>query len=181
MLNNLDFSSFNDSTLDEYHFDFYFFSIKKVNINLLINYIKNNKNKYDFIYNMHKIFNNAMPYLKIGYLNNNNNCDIHIHNNRLYEYLLSNNILPIISINKLFNIKISNNYNSLNELPKNFDINIYREYNDDLKNFDDNFLYNHFIEYGQYEYRKYMKDNDISVYPKYIIDKLVLIDLLKFF
>ena len=50
-----------------------------------------------------------------------------------------------------------------------------------LKNFDDNFLYNHFIEYGQYEYRKYMKDNDISVYPKYIIDKLVLIDLLKFF
>ena len=106
--------------------------------------------------------------------------NIYLVNNEYYYYLLENDILPIISI-KLLDYLI-NDYDKkefvLKNIPIDFDIEIYRSY-DDLKNFDDEFLKKHFLEHGQFECRKYKK-NEIILH-KVINDKLKQVKLLKYF
>ena len=157
---NLDFYSFNDSSEDEYHYQLFLFSIKTNVLKTFINYLSENINNSNIVYDIIKIFDKKIPYIKIAYLDTNFQLNI-FNNNFLYKYLLKNNILPIISINRLeyLLLNYSYNYSSFSVAPKNFNLDIYREY-EDLKNLSDDVLYNHFLNYGQYEHRKYSNSNN---------------------
>ena len=179
-LHNLDFSSITDSCENQYHYQLYFFTIKSSLMDKFINYIKtNNSNMH---YDVINIFENKMPYLKVAYLENNNS-NLYFNEN-LYKYFINNDILPIININMLNHLLSNYNYvnTKFNSIPENFNINVYRQY-DDLKNLEDEKLYNHFINYGQYELRKYSSTNNYVNYvlPIFIRNKLISLDLLYYF
>jgi len=119
-----------------------------------------------------------MPFLKIAYLKNNIDNNIFYNITFFYE-LIKNKILPIINLNMLFTIKNNFKYTYYKSIPSNFDIDIYRLSNSDLINYKDNELYKHFLNYGQYEFRKYSKYNYIL--PKYLRFYLKEYDLLNYF
>jgi hypothetical protein len=179
---NLDFYSMSDSSENIYHYQLYLFSIKSEFINNFINYISENKHDNLLQFNIHTIFNKSTVYLKIAYLENNKNYNI-FYNDYLYEYFINNNILPIISINRLQLLKknYEYNFNIFTSVPKSFNLNIYRLY-DDLKDFSDDELKIHFLNYGQHERRTYNELNNYVNYilPVYIRTQLKKLDLLQF-
>ena len=121
-----------------------------------------------------------MSYLKIGYLENNLNINI-FNNNNFYKYLFENNILPVISILSLLFLKNNYNYTIHNNIPDDFDINIYKLH-EDLKSFSNEYLYKHFVNYGQYEGRIYNNTNTHNcILPQYIRDYLEQENLLYYF
>jgi len=175
-IHNLDFYSMTDSSEERYHYQLYLFSIKSSCIEKFKDYIK--------IYNPHihfdiiKIFNSKMCYLKIAYIDINYENNIFYNSNTLYEILVKKNLLPIININKLNNI-IKNFKNTIfNVIPTNFNIDVYRSHND-LLDFNDDKLYNHFLNYGQYEPRIYSKNNFIL--PVYLRNLLKKSNILHFY
>jgi len=174
---NLDFYSFTDTTENDYNYQLYLFSFISTYIEKIIYYLDNEKNIDEISNNFVSIFENKMSFVKIAHIDNNYQNNIFM-NDKVYKYFLENNIIPIININKLMNIK--KNFFSIifNRIPHNFDINIYKNH-DDLKDYSDEFLYNHFLNYGQFEVRNYCKDN--FIYPIYIRDKLEQCNLLMFF
>jgi hypothetical protein len=173
---NLEFYSITDSSEERYHFQLYLFSIKSTSIEKFRNYIQifNPNIHIDII----KIFETKMSYLKIAYIDINYENNIFYNNNILYETFVTKNILPIININKLFNI-IKNFKNTVfNIIPTNFDLDIYKSHKD-LEEFSDDRLYNHFLNYGQYEPRIYSKHNFIL--PVYLRKLLKQSELLHYF
>ena len=187
---NYDLISISDSTELFYHLQINIFTIKKDSILFLKNIINDfsNKNKssdfnllyLDFLKDITNKISNKGVYCKTAYIESVEKKNIYLVNNEYYYYLLENDILPIISI-KLLDYLI-NDYDKkefvLKNIPIDFDIEIYRSY-DDLKNFDDEFLKKHFLEHGQFECRKYKK-NEIILH-KVINDKLKQVKLLKYF
>lgn len=173
---NLEFYSMTDSTEERYHFQLYLFSIKSTSVVKFKNYIKiYNPNIYIDVL---KIFETKMSYLKIAYIDINYENNIFYNNNILYETYVKLNLLPIININKLNQI-INNFKNTIfNTIPSNFNIEIYKTHKD-LEEFPDDKLYNHFLNYGQYEPRIYSKDNYIL--PIYLREILKKTDLLPYF
>jgi hypothetical protein len=184
---NLDICSYNDSTLIKYHFDLYLFSVGNSMIDRFINYLLDIKNKkiddnelYNITDNLES--NNNIPFLKIGNISSNKNKNIFLTNDELYEYLMDNNELPIIYIDSIkFDLSELDNKIIYTELPPDFDYNIYRKSNQDLLTFSDIFLKNHFIEFGQFENRKYKKDNTLIILSNYIRNKLKMCKLLELF
>ena len=180
---NLDFYSISDSSEKIYHYQLYLFSIKSDCINKFINHINENKHDTLIQFNIHTIFNKSNVLLKLAYLENNKNFNI-FYNDYLYEYFISNNILPIININRLYLLKknYEYNFNIFTSIPELFDIELYRLY-DDLKSFSDDELEKHFLNYGQYEYRRYSKLNNYVNYilPVFIREELKKLDLLNSF
>ena len=179
---NLDFYSYSDSSEKKYHYQMYIFSIKSKFINNFIKCINTyNVNSEDINSEISKeinnIFDSKLAYLKVAYLPNNIEKNI-FFNNEIYEKFVSSDILPIINIQKLLYIKNNFKYNIYKNIPNNFDINIYR-LNDDLKNYDDDKLYDHFLNYGQFEFRKY-SDNEY-ILPSYLRDKLNNYSLIEYF
>ena len=176
---NLDFYSFSDSTEDEYHYNLYLFSIKYNNINIFKTYLESN-NDIKFIL---KLFDKKMSYLKLGYLDTNYQLNI-FNNEYLFKFLFEKDILPILSLDKLHNYlsQYSYKYNKFVRIPSNFNFNIYREY-EDLKDFSNEELSNHFINYGQYEHRTYTNLNNYIQYvlPDFIRKKIKSLNLLKYF
>jgi hypothetical protein len=156
--NDLNLCSYSDSTENEYHCQLYLFTITSQNIDKL-----NDINK----------ITNKMPYLKIAYLNDNKFINI-FYNNKIYEDLLNNNLLPIININKLYHSKNNFNYNETNnyilsinirnelnkydlltffDVPDNFNAIKYKELNNDLNHLDPKSLILHWLNYGRNENR----------------------------
>ena len=178
----LNICSYSDSSEIEYHLQIYLFS---VNFNI-INKFKKFLNEKNFVYNdvvfnLLKIFNNSYSYLKIAYNESNINKNIFLNNDYLYKILLDNTELPIISIQKI------NEYQKniddriiLKELPENFNVEIYREYND-LYNYSDDFLKKHFINFGQYEKRRYSDECYFMILPLFIRKYLNNCNLLEYF
>ena len=177
---NIDLCSFTDSSEIEYHCQLYLFSINTKCIEIFKKFLKSEINNHRFIYEFPKIFDKKIPFLKIAYLEDNLNKNI-FHNNDLYKYFIINDILPIISLYVLKNYKDNFKYTIFDKIPDFFDITIYRK-NEDLANFSDNFLYKHFLQYGQYEYRNYSNDDNINfILPSYIRQILEKNNLLYFF
>lgn len=170
---NLEFYSYTDSTENIYHYQLYIISINNKSMIKFINFINNNEN----LLNIDEIFNMKMPYLKVAYIPNNIEKNI-FYNEEIYENLLDIDLLPIININKL--LKIKNNYKYIihSTIPDNFDINIYK-LNEDLAEYNDDKLYNHFLNFGQFEFRKYTSTEYIL--PIYIRKKLIKNNLLHYF
>lgn len=174
---NLDFYSFTDTTENGYNYQLYLFSFISTYIEKIIYYLDNEKNIDEVSDNFSLIFENKISFIKIGYIDYNYQNNVFM-NDKVYQYFLENNIIPIININKLLNIKKNFDDVIFNTIPDNFDINIYKSHND-LKDYSDEFLYNHFLNYGQFEIRNYCNDN--FIYPKYIRTKLEQCNLLMLF
>ena len=179
---NLDFSSYTDSSEIEYHYQSYLFTIKTSCINTMIKFLKENISNKLFGNSFLSIFDNKIPnkipnkisYMKIAHLESNLNTNIFFDNDEVYEFLLDNNLLPIINITRLIIARDNYTFKIHENIPDDFDIDIYRTH-EDLKHYDTNFLHKHFIEYGQFEHRLYKKDNsnpNIWVLPHYIRKKL---------
>jgi hypothetical protein len=177
---NIEFCPYADSSEIFYHYELYLFTIDIKKVDVFLNHILNND--LDNSSNLNNIFNSILPYLKCAYIKNNINTNI-FYNDKIYNKLLDNNILPILSLENLYyriNIyEYDYNASDYKEIPEHFDINIYKK-NKDLENLPESFLLNHFIKYGQYEHRKFSKKNN---YINYILtnsirNKLKEIDLL---
>ena len=171
---NLDFSSYTDSSEIEYHYQSYLFTIKISCINTMIKFLKENISNKLFGNSFLSIFDNKVPYMKLAYLDSNLNTNIFFDNDDVYEFLLDNDLLPIINITRLIIARDNYIFKVYEEIPDDFDIDIYRT-QDDLKHYDTNFLHKHFIEYGQFEHRLYKKNSlnsNIWVLPNYIRKKL---------
>ena len=170
----LEFYSYSDSTEHKYHFQLYLFSIQSNSIcKLLLNKDDNN-----LLFRIKDIFESKMPFLKIAYLKCNLENNIFYNfKKEVYKKLLKKNLLPIININSLYFMK--NNFRDINYIliPDDFDINIYKS--DDLKDFNDEEIINHFINHGQYEFRLYKKYN--TLYPDYIRNILKKNNILEYF
>ena len=176
---NLDFYSFTDSSEIDYHFQLYLFSINYKVINKFL-HIFNEYNEYNennFHLMIHKLFDRKMPYLKIAYVLNNIEKNI-FYNDDIYKNLLKSYLLPIISINKLIKIQQNFKYLIYNKIPKNFDLSIY-SLHEDLKNLSKDKLYDHFLNYGQFELRKYSKFEYIL--PCYLRQYLIKENLITLF
>jgi hypothetical protein len=167
-----------DKSLYNYHM--YLMTLKGSYVMKFINYIIQNKDNINN--NIYDIYDKKISYLKVAYLQNN---DSNIFDNDLiFQYFFENNILPIISINRLTYLfdNYKYNYFKFNMIPSNFNIDIYRSH-DDLKEFDDEKIYNHFINYGQYEHRRYSLTNNYVNYvlPDYLRYKLNNLNILYYF
>jgi hypothetical protein len=177
---NLDLCSFSDSTENKYHYQLYIFTISSVSVDSFINLINTKKDYKKILFRLHTIIENKMPYLKIGFLNDNINNNI-FYNNNIYKYFFEEKILPIININYLFYLKNNYKYIIHDTIPDDFDINIYKS-SKDLEKFPDDFLYEHFLNYGQFEFRKYNNLNNSNyVLPYYLRSALKKYNLLHFF
>jgi hypothetical protein len=174
---NLDFYSYTDTTENEYNYQLYLFSFKSIYVNKIISFLKNKINIEDINRNFKSLFEKKMAYIKVAYIDNNFQQNIYM-NDKVHEYFLNNNIIPILNINKLLIIKKNYDNTIFNTIPENFDLEIYRNHKD-LKNYSDEFLYNHFLNYGQFEIRNYCIDN--FIYPIYIRNQLEKCNLLEFF
>ena len=183
-----DLISFTDSTELFYHLQINLFTIKKNNIEKfkkLINNFSIQKNEYailylDFLKELVNEIKNRTSYCKTAYIECVEKKNIYLLNNDYYYYLLNKEILPIIKIKLLDNlIKEYDNKEIVHKkIPNDFDISIYKSY-EDLINFDDDFLMKHFIEYGQFECRKYKKSENIL--PLLLWKKLNKVKLVKYF
>ncbi len=188
--NDYDICSYSDSTENFYHLQTNIFTIKKKIYDNFFNSCKDllkSKNllsKKVYYDNFNKLLNSFEckkgVFLKIAYMDINYNKNIYNEYNEYYIELLKNDLLPIISykILKYFDDKYDNQNFSHTKIPDDFDINIYKKY-DDLRDFDENFLKNHFLEHGQFECRIYNKN--FNILPDVIYRKLSGIKLLKFF
>ena len=158
---NMDFYSYTDSTENFYHHQLYLITFKSSYTNKIIN---NLNDKINILNNFTSIFKNKISYLKVAYLDNNYERNIY-YNDNLYKHLLENNIINVIYLNKINHY--IDNYKSdiLTEIPDDFDIEIYKNHND-LKNFPDSILTDHFLNNGQFEARNYKKEHYIL--PNYI-------------
>jgi hypothetical protein len=177
---SLEFYSLTDLYEEIYYYQLYFISVHSNSLKKLYEFIKNNDNDKKDLYD---IFDKKICYLKLAYLDTNYELNI-FNNNYLYEYLLKNDILPVISINKLNTLLTSYVYdnNLFRVVPENFELNIYKNY-EDLKHMNDEQLYIHFINYGQKEHRRYSSKNNYINYvlPTFLREKLKLFDLLYYF
>jgi hypothetical protein len=179
---NIDIFTYSDSSELDYNLQIYILTINYNTINNFINFIKKENYSYNnILFNLPKIFNKSTSYLKIAYNESNINKNILINNDYLYKKILNDNELEIISLDKI-EICQRNSFDDsiFTELPYNFDLNIYREHAD-LYDYSDDFLKKHFINFGQFEKRKYTDNNYLILLPKFIRKLLLEVDLLKYF
>jgi hypothetical protein len=121
----------------------------------------NNINNNDIEFDLPKIFNKKMPFLKIAYVNDNISNNI-FYNYKLYKILFNNKFLSIININ------------SLNNYLNNFDFEIYIN-NQYSNNSSDSFLNDKQI--GNRDY----SENGNYILPIYIREILLSFNLLYYF
>ena len=156
----LDFYSYTDSSEHFYHYQLYLFSFIGKLKNKLISFLeeydnKNPKNNMlkDFTY----IFDTKLPFLKTAFIESNYERNV-FFNEKYVEYLIKNKILKILNIDYINKVRKINKMINYVSIPDYFDIEIYRNHSD-LKDYDDTFLVEHFLNNGQYESRDYKRDN----------------------
>ena len=186
-----DIISYTDSTEIYYHIQFNIFTIKHNLFNLFYDLLKkyiqlsNENTKFnhlfiDFLKELVMLSNKKGIFCKVAYLDSIFKKNIYLSNSNHYHYLINNNILPIISVKYLDNF--NQNYDKQNfvfkEIPLDFDYNIYKKYSD-LKDLNNNEIIKHFINFGQFECRKY-KSKEI-ILPENIYNLLNNINLVKYF
>lgn len=180
--------AYNDSNqLKTYHYQSYLFLIKKSISNKFINFFESKKylinDLESLIINIElkicEIDENHDVFIKIA---NDYNLEKNLYweNEDLYKHLLDKNIFAIIKLKKIFDIQKTYKISIYGDsIISEFDCEFYKEYYD-FNNLTNEEAFNHFINNGQYEGRKYTK-NITTVLPKYYIDKLDNINLLYFF
>ena len=186
-----DIISYTDSTENFYYLQFNIFTIKHNQFNTFYNLLK----KYIQLIRENTIFNNLFNdflkdlvnlsdkkgiFCKVAYLDSIFKKNIYLSNSSHYHFLINKNILPIISL-KYLN-KFSHNYDKQNfvfkDIPIDFDFDVYKKYSD-LKDFKNNEIIKHFINFGQFECRKYKSKE--MILPENIYNLLNNLNLVKYF
>ena len=178
---------YNDSMQNQYHYKSYCFLLNISIINKFIEFFYKNKKlivNLDSLVNnielyLHTIDDNRDCFLKIGN-DYNMSKNLYWENEVLNQYLLSKNIFGIIKIKKIYDMQKEYKITIYGHNIENFNYDFYKTYYDDLNNLSDNELLNHFIEYGQYEGRRFM-NNCNTFLSKYYTEKLNKLKLLYFF
>jgi GR25 family glycosyltransferase involved in LPS biosynthesis len=155
-LNNLP-SDFNLVIYKNNYIDLYNFTDEQL-INHYLSHGKNENRIYNKIIKndnrLNKLSKNLIDKLPIDF-----NIDIYKNNyidlyNFTDEELINHYLIHGKNENRIYNInKIE--VPEINKLPKDFDINFYKNKYDDLKNFNNKELVNHYINYGKKENRLY--------------------------
>jgi hypothetical protein len=187
VMQNVNIYGYNDSTQLQYHYQSYCFLLNVSIINKFIDFFNSRK---EFIYdldslvrnielNLHNIDDNRDCFLKIGN-DYNMSKNLFWENDILYQYLLSKKIIGIMKLKKIFDMQREYKITIHGHSIENFNYNFYKTYYDDLNDMSDEQLLDHFIEYGQYEGRRY--NNSINtLLVNYYRDQLDSVKLLYFF
>jgi hypothetical protein len=185
---NADLCVYLDSNKSKYSYELFLYSIKYSEIDKYKKLLIDEKDKKlssietekNINYKINEIFEQNLVFLKIAYILENKN--IFIDNINFYRTLVNNNSLPILNIESLNKYKLNYKFNIRTEIPKDFDINTYKKY-DDIKDFNNERLFDHFLNDGQFETRIYNKneDNNISILPGFIRNQLKNCNLLYLF
>jgi hypothetical protein len=185
---NHDLCVYLDSNESKYSYELFLYSIKYSEIDKYKKLLIDEKDKKlgsietdkNINYKINEIFEKNLVFLKIAYILENKN--IFIDNINFYRTLVNNNSLPILNIESLNKFKLNYKFNIRTEIPKDFDINTYKKY-DDIKDFNNERLFDHFLNDGQFETRIYNKneDNNISILPGFIRNQLKNCNLLYLF
>jgi len=186
--NKINIYGYNDSTQLQYHYQSYLFMIHQ-------NTIPKFKNLYEekkqYIYdvnslirnlelNFYSIDKNHDCFIKIGKDHNKNN-NIFWENDKLYEKLLSNNILCLIKLKRIQDYQKSYIYEYFNKTPINFNHSYYKENYHDLRLLSNKELEIHYLKYGQFEGRKYTYNSTTKILPQFYRKCLESINMLDFF
>jgi hypothetical protein len=115
---NTQLYGYNDSTQICYHYQSYFFSIRKDSIQIFIDKFEESKNliqTYNDVVNFYEIkmidwFNLKKCFLKIGNNQYNKGQNIFFTNDKLYDILKNSSLLPFTKLKELFKINNINNY-----------------------------------------------------------------------
>jgi len=119
---NKELYAYNDSSEIKYHYQSYLYAIKYNAIHKLLDYFKSHKfeiNGYKDVIDIIELeltgiyANNCDCFLKIAKLPCNINKNIYFHNDRLYNLLFNNGILPFIKIRVIEKKKDKNAQNTL--------------------------------------------------------------------
>ena len=180
---------YNDSTQIKYHYQSYFFSIKRVIINKFIKFFESKKNK---IFDLESLVKNVE--LNICEIDPNHDClikigndynmtkNIYWENEVLYKFLLAKDIFAIFKLKKIYDFYkdykiVISGYNIVN-----FDYEFYKNQYDDIlnSNMSNKEMLDHFVKIGQFEGRKCNPKFNV-ILPDYYREKLDLINLLYFF
>ena len=176
---NINVYGYNDSSqLGKYHYQSYLFLINTKIMNKFINLFKS---KHHLIHNQESVIKHLE--LNIIHIDKNHDCFLKIaneynsnknlywENEELYENMINRNLFHLFKIKKIVDFIKLYKFN-LDKYTDNFNVEYYKKkYNNDLKNLNDNELYDHFIGYGFNEGRNCI-ENFYSVLPKFYIDKL---------
>jgi len=186
VIDNVSIYAYNDSTQIKYHYKSYCFLLNISIINKFIDFFYSRKNLIvdldspilNIELYLHTIDDNRNCFLKIG---NDYNMSKNIYcENELYKYLLSKNIFGIMEIKKIYDMQKEYKITIYGDNIENFNYDFYKTYYDDINYLSDNELLNHFIEYGQYEGRRY-NNNCNTFLSDYYKEKLDTLKLLYFF
>jgi hypothetical protein len=174
--NNINLYGFSDSIKHSYHYESYLFSINKNIINNFINFFNTKKNLvYDYESYFYNIELNIYHFLDNDNNNNYKDCFLKIDKSlsRKYnKYILK--LSEIFDFHENYKETIyGNNFNS-------FNYSFYKDNYNDVKNLNENELFNHFITIGQFEGRKYDKKVK-TLLPDSYIKNLENIGLLYYF
>lgn len=209
---NLDICPYIDSSEEKYHYRLFLFTVSYNKSIDFFNFVANINENEIYLFSISTYFENikngiicsvvppdsseftskniipeltVMPFLKVAYIDCNIGYNV-FKNIDYLEFLTENNFLSIISLETLFYFRNSYTFYEYNKIPSDFNINVYKEY-EDLKPFDDDFLHKHFVNYGQYEFRKFKKDNYCNIVntnyilPNFIRKKLHNLNILYYF
>ena len=186
---NINLYGYNDSTQLKYHYQSYFFAIKRDITNKFIKFFESRKNKivdleslvHNIELNICEIDPNHDCLIKIGNEYNMTK-NIYWENEVLYKFLLSKEIFAIFKLKKIFDFYKDYKIIISGYSIKNFDYKFYEEQYDDInnKNMTDKELLEHFVKIGQFEGRKCNPKCNV-ILPDYYRDKLDSIGMLYFF
>jgi hypothetical protein len=179
---------YNDSSQIQYHYQSYlfmfktdiipkfieFYEIKKPLIHDINTLIQNMELNFYSIDEFHDVF------IKIG-KEENIKKNIFWENDKLYEYLLTNNILCLIKLKRIFDIQKDYNYEYFHHIPLNFNHSFYRETYSDVSKLTNNDLEKHFLKIGQYEGRYFTYNSIKPLLPDFLRSVLKKINMLEFF
>lgn len=179
---------YNDSSQLQYHYQSYLFMFKREIIPKFIDFYEKKKpyiHDIDtLIKNMELNFYNIDEahdvFIKIG---NEENIKKNIfwENDKLYEYLLTNNILSLIKLKRIYDFQKDYIYEYFHILPQNFNHSFYRETYSDVKKLTNTELEKHFLKIGQFEGRDYTYNSLKPILPEFYRTVLRKINMLNFF
>jgi hypothetical protein len=179
---------FNDSTQLQYHYQSYLYMINKDTIPKFKNLYEERKpNIHDvnslirnLELNFYSIDESHDCYIKIG-KEENKYCNIFWENDKLYEKLLSNNILCLIKLKRILDYQKTYIYDYITNIPSTFNHSFYKKTYNDLRLLSNKELENHYLKFGQFEGRKYNYNSINKILPNFYRVCLKKINMLNFF
>lgn len=180
---NINLFGYNDSTQVKFHYQSYLFTIHSRIVKNFIQFFESKKSLITsmetLIFNtelcLHEITQEHTSFVKISHTYNIGK-NIHWENEDLYKNLLLLGCIGIYKLKRIFELQSRFKIKEYDKsILKDFDFDFYRNMYDDIDdiyNLTNDELFNHFIDIGQYEGRRYKEKIDTFLLPDYYRTKL---------